>query len=275
MKTLATLAATTLLALSVGTAAFAQGAVTGGRALDDSIDDLTRDAQRDLARGNDSARFGPNDVKQGLSGSAALTASGTSGNTDTGDLAFAGRLNFGVGSYTHLFGFGGEYSQQDDIDSEKSAFLIYEGARYFTPQLYAFGTGRYEYDGISDPKHDAFVGAGLGYRIVNTPDFTWRVQAGPGIRYTKDRNQGGDSELAGIASSRFYYGFNDQVSLTNDTDILGSDANTTVINDLGINYRMSNALSTRLSYRTDYNTDPTDGEKSTDNKIGVSLVVGF
>jgi len=38
---------------------------------------------------------------------------------------------------------------------------------------------------------------------------------------------------------------------------------------------MSNNLSTRVSYRTDYNTDPSAGLKSTDNTLGVSLVLGF
>ena len=59
------------------------------------------------------------------------------------------------------------------------------------------------------------------------------------------------------------------------TDIVGSDVNTIVSNDAGINYKMSDNLSTRVSYRTDYNTDPVAGLKSTDNTLGVSLVLGF
>ena len=60
-----------------------------------------------------------------------------------------------------------------------------------------------------------------------------------------------------------------------DTDILGSDINTIVSNDAGMNFKLSNNLSTRVSYRTDYNTDPAAGLKSTDNTLGVSLVLGF
>jgi putative salt-induced outer membrane protein len=65
------------------------------------------------------------------------------------------------------------------------------------------------------------------------------------------------------------------MSLTNDTDVLGSSASTVVSNDLGLNFKMSDALSTRISYRTDYNSDPAAGRKSTDNTVGLSLVVGF
>ncbi len=60
-----------------------------------------------------------------------------------------------------------------------------------------------------------------------------------------------------------------------DTDILGSDVNTVISNDAGVNFKMSDNLSTRISYRTDYNTDPTPGLKSSDNTIGLSLVLGF
>ena len=76
-------------------------------------------------------------------------------------------------------------------------------------------------------------------------------------------------------SSRYFYALTDTVSFTNDTDVLGSETNTIVSNDAGVNFKVSNNLSTRISYRTDYNTDPTAGLKSTDNTIGLSLVMGF
>ena len=60
-----------------------------------------------------------------------------------------------------------------------------------------------------------------------------------------------------------------------DTDILGSDANTVVANDAGVNFKLSNNLSTRISYRTEYNSDPVGAAKTTDNTFGVSLVLGF
>lgn len=60
-----------------------------------------------------------------------------------------------------------------------------------------------------------------------------------------------------------------------DTDVLGSDVNTIVNNDAGFNFKMTNNLSTRVSYRTEYNTDPAGGRKATDNTIGLSLVLGF
>ena len=275
MKHLALLATTALVALGASLPAHAQDRILGIERLDDTIDDITRDATDELARGEDDERFSPLGVSQGVRGSAALTASGSSGNSENAELSFAGRLTYGVGEWTHLFGFAGEFNDASGNNREEEVFGIYEGSRAFTPQVYAFGTGRYEYDGVGTNQDDAFLGGGLGYRILNTSDVAWRVQGGPGVRYIDLRDGGDETEFAGIASSRFFYGFTDVVSLTNDTDILGSDENTVVTNDLGVNFRMSDNFSTRVSYRTDYNSDPVGDLESTDNTLGLSLVVGF
>jgi putative salt-induced outer membrane protein len=284
MNTFMKLATVSALALMVAAPAMAQNRITGIETLNDDIDDITDDVNTELARGEDADRFGPNGVAQGWRGSFALSASGTSGNTDDGEVSGAGRLTYGVGSWNHLIGFAAEYGEANGTKSEEKFFATYEGSRYFTPSLYAFGVARFQYDGyltnaagvaLNGSETDAFLGFGPGYRVLNKPDQTWRVQAGPGVRYFKDVTGTSDTEVGFIATSRYFYSFNDTVSFTMDTDILGSDINTIVANDAGINFKMSNNLSTRVSYRTEYNTDPAAGLKSTDNTIGVSLVLGF
>ncbi|KKL97521.1 hypothetical protein LCGC14_1833650 [marine sediment metagenome] len=152
--------------------------------------------------------------------------------------------------------------------------------RSFTDQFYLFGLGRVQYGIASENRPDdyvtdAFIGFGPGYRIINTPNLAWRVQAGPGVRFTEDADDVDETEVAGIASSRFFYRINQGVFVTNDTDILYSDANTRVTNDLGVSVSMTDTLSTRLSYFTDYNSDPAPGIENTDNTIKASLVYSF
>lgn len=283
MKMIATLAATTVLALSIAAPAFAQSnTVTGITQLDDRIDDIDRDARRDLNRQNDSARFGENGVVQGFRGSAALTASGTSGNTDTGDLSVAGRLTYGQGAWNHLVGFAAEYGESNGTNNEEEFFATYEGSRFFTPKFYAYGTGRYSFDGFDSNRQDAFLGLGLGYRLFNTEQVAWRVQGGPGVRYIEDQvTRDSETEAAALISSRLFYRITDAVSLTNDTDVLGSDEDFVLSNDFGVNFKVNDTLSTRISYRTEYDSDPAFDAvagrtlRSTDNTIGISLVVGF
>jgi putative salt-induced outer membrane protein len=284
MNTFLKLATVSALALSVAAPVFAQTAITGIEQLNDDIDDITDDVNEDLNRGDDADRFGPNGVAQGWRGSFALSASGTSGNTDTGELSAAGRVTYGVGDWSHLIGVAVEYGESNSIKSEEKFFGTYEGSRYFTPEVYAFGVARFQYDGyltdsagnaIDGDTTDAFLGFGPGYRVISKDNHTWRVQGGPGVRYFEDITGNSETEVGFIASSRYYYAINETMSFTMDTDVLGSDVNTIISNDAGVNFKMSDALSTRISYRTDYNTDPAAGLKSTDNKIGLSLVVGF
>ena len=92
------------------------------------------------------------------------------------------------------------------------------------------------------------------------------------MSYLEDGVGNNDTETGYIVSSRFYYSFNENVFLTNDTDILKSDSALRVNNDLGVNFKMSDAFSTRVSYLTEYNDSRAI---KTDNKLGISLVYGF
>lgn len=280
MKKTNALTTVSALALMLASPVFAQDRVVGTAALDDRIDEITADVNEDIARGDDDERFGPTGVVQGFRGSIALTASGTSGNTDNGELSGAGRLSYGVGNWNHSAGFAIEYGEANGVKNEEKFFATYEASRYFTPKFYLFGVGRYEYDGFSvgsasGNATDAFLGFGPGYRLINTSEQAWRVQAGPGVRYTKDFADVSDTEAGFIVSSRYYLSLTDTMSLTNDTDVLTSSANTVVSNDLGVNFKMTDTLSTRVSYRTDYNSDPAPGRANTDNTLGLSLVLGF
>lgn len=284
MNTLLKLATVSAIALMVASPVVAQTALVGVDALDDRIDDITDDVQTEMERGDDDERFGPNNVVQGWRGSFALGASAASGNTDTSEVNGAGRLTYGVGSWNHLFGFAVEYGEANSDPNEEKFFAIYEGNRYFTPEFYLFGVARYEYDGITvdgdgdvidGDETDAFLGVGPGYRVLNDANQTWRIQAGPGVRYFSSIDGESETETGFIASSRYYYGFSDTVAFTLDTDVLGSNENTVVTNDIGVNFKVSQNLSTRVGYRTEYNTDPVDGRKSTDNTLGLSLVLGF
>lgn len=275
MTTTIRAAALAAVCASLAGGAFAQGVLVGTEALDERIDDLRRDIDEDLAEAEDDQRFGQPQYERGWSGSFALGLAATSGNTDTGDLTFAGRFQHGAGPWNHTIGIGGEFAEDNGVRNKEEAFATYDVNRYLNERLYVFGLGSLTYDNFATNEWDAFLGAGPGYRVIAQDDMTWRVQAGPGLRYLRDQDGGDSTDLAAILSSRFYRELTDTTFLTNDTDVLWSDTDTRVVNDFGVNFRVSDQLSTRVSYRTDYNSDPLPGFEHTDNRLGVSLVVGF
>ncbi len=253
----------------------AQGALVGTEALDDRIDDIQEDVADDFADSEDSQRRGSNQYAQGWTGSFSASLSATNGNTDTSDAAVGARFRYGNGPWNHTVGLGYEFGQSNDTTDEENAFLVYDANRYLNDSFYIFGLGSLQYDKFASNKYDAFLGVGPGYRILNTDQMSWRVQAGPGIRYVEDQAGNDESEAAAIASSRFYYAFSETMFLTNDTDVLHSDVNTVATNDLALNFKMTDALATRFSYRTEYNSDPIRNLEHYDNKLGIAVVYGF
>lgn len=249
---------------------------TGMTALNDRIDDIQTAANKDIARGNDANRFGNPEFRPGLSGSASLSYFGQSGNNKSQDFSAGARLRYAAGPLIQTIGFAMDYADVGDVKSKQDIFAVYDANYYFNDKLYGFILGRAESNGLADTADetatDAFVGFGPGYRIVNTQQLTWRVQAGIGQSYLKDGAGGSDSELGYIASSRLFYAFNENVFMSDDMDILKTKSSLRVNNDLGVNIKMTDMMSTRVSYLTEYNDSRAI---RTDNKVGVSIVFGF
>ena len=285
---LAALSAPALAQTEVAAGADATGVTT----VNDQITDIEDAVKDDFDRSNDPDRFGPADRRQGLFGSMALSYTGSTGNSEAQDLGVAGRVSYNQGQFAQSVGLSIEFGENDDGKKDKEKVnAIYDAQYYFNDRMYAFALGRFTVNGLvdgedengapdadelKDLRRDGFLGFGPGYRVINTDATAWRVQAGVGVRYTQTGQQylddESETETGYIVSSRFYHKFNDTVFLTNDTDYLSSDANDVATNQFGVNFKMTDALATKVSYTTEY---VSDRAIRTDNTLGVSVVYGF
>ncbi|ABL69651.1 MULTISPECIES: DUF481 domain-containing protein [Paracoccus] len=306
MKTLAYLAGATALAAAFSAPAFAQSEIatganaTGISSVNEQMKDVEESVRDDFDRSSDAYRFGNPERREGLFGSVALSYVGRTGNSENQDFSLAGRLSSNQGRFSQSVGILLEYGENNagDTDTEKT-YVIYEGMYDINDRFYGFALGRLTTDALAnDPvslgtdesfadldgrlKRDAYFGVGPGYRVINTDTTAWRVQAAVGVRYTKavdvidpvaeSYEYNTETEVGYLLSSRFYHRINDQFFITNDTDYLTSDANDTATNELGLNFKMTDAFATRISYKTEY---VSDRATRTDNTLGVSLVYGF
>lgn len=270
-----------VLAIAAAQAAFApaavaQVAITGVESVDDRIDDINENVADDMARAEDAARFGNPEFRPGLSGSASLGYSGKTGNNESQDITAGVRLRYAQGNFVQTLGAALDFSESNNQATKEDILAVYDANYYFDQNFYAFALARLETDGLAntaaETRRDGFLGFGPGYRVINTPDMTWRVQAGVGVSYLQDGARNSETETGYLAASRFFYRINDNFFVTNDTDVLKSDSALRANNDLGLNVKMTDTLSTRVSYLTEYNDNRAI---RTDNKLGVSLVFGF
>ncbi|MEF3047234.1 DUF481 domain-containing protein [Pseudotabrizicola sp. L79] len=269
-------AGVSMIALAAAPMAFAQATITGVDAVDDSIDDITDSVADDMARAEDASRFGNPEFRPGLSGSASVGYSGKTGNSESQDLSIGMRLRYAQGNFVQSIGAALDFQESANVKTKEDVLAVYDANYYFDQNFYGFVLARVESDGLAtaatDVRRDAFLGFGPGYRVINKADMTWRLQAGIGVSYLEDGLRNSVTETGYLAASRFFYKINDNMFVTNDTDILNSDTALRVNNDLGLNVKMTEAISTRLSYLTEYNDSRAI---QTDNKLGVSLVFGF
>ena len=232
MKKLVLLTGATAIVAALSVPAFAQtelaaGAnATGVGAVDDTITDIEDAVIDDFDRSRDADRFGPADRRQGLFGSMALSYSGSTGNSEAQDLGIAGRVSYNQGPFAQSVGLAIEFGENDSGDKDKEEVsAIYDAQYYFNDRFYAFALGRFSVDGLvdgvadyagddvaeelTDLRRDGFLGFGPGYRIINTENTAWRVQAGIGVRYTQTGQQylddESDTDTGYIVSSRLYH----------------------------------------------------------------------
>nr|WP_319249658.1 DUF481 domain-containing protein [uncultured Celeribacter sp.] len=244
-------------------------------AVDDSVDALEEKIQDEFDDARDSRQFGNGSGRLGWYGSVSMTANATSGNSDTADIGIGSRFGYGDGVNGHDFALSYQYSEDADESTANTLSAAYDYTRMFNPNFYGYGKIRTKYDEFSSYETDSFIGLGVGYRVVNTPDMTWSLQAGPGWRYAEvadDTLADNIDEVAGSFASKFYYDLGNGMFLTNDTDVITSETDTAITNELGFNVSLNGPLAMRTSLRTEYHSDPLDGYDKTDNTLGVSLV---
>jgi len=265
------------LAISVFLAgpAAAQDVFSGANVAEDRNEDLLEAIEDDAERELD--RFGNENRPQGFTGSVALRGIASSGNTDSSDVGIGSDLNYVWGSNGVEVQLSYSYGEDDGSKNEESLFYGLEYTRDFNPTLFGFAKIQGSVDEYSSFKSDTFVSLGAGYRIYNEEDVQWSVQAGPGYRFADLSDVGSadfDEAAFGIGSD-YAHKLTETLFITNDTDIISSSSDTVIFNDLALNVSMTDTMALRTSVLTEYHTDPTDGDKSTDNTFGVSLVYSF
>jgi len=266
----------TVAAIAFAGPLWAQSDIVGIDALDDRLDDIEEAVSDDMARSEDASRFGNPEVKDGFSGNASLSYSANTGNSETQEFALGLRLRFAQGQMVQTIGAVIDFSEAAGVKTQEEVFVVYDANYYINDSFYVFGLARGQTDGLAvlatDTARDGFVGFGPGYRVINTDSASWRLQAGIGISYLEDGLGASVTETGYLAASRAFFKVNDAVFLTNDTDILSSDAALRINNDFGVNVKMTDVISTRISYLSEYNDSRAI---KTDNKVGVSVVFGF
>ena len=273
-----TIGAATSVFVQGTTMALSQTAFDQTDAATNRNEDLREQIEEDFER--DDRRFGNTGRQLGYSGSVALRATASSGNSETADIGIGADFLYFDGTNGYSAEFFYDYAEDSGTRNEESLYYDLEYTRDFSLRAYGFAKVQGTVDEFSAYETDTFVGFGLGYRVYDTPELQWTVQAGPGYRFADltavSLNDLDEPAVAG--ASNLYVELSETAYLTNATDIISSDNDTVIYNELdqaGRFLRMAGDLALKTSLRTEHHTDPRAGFDATDNTYGVSLVYSF
>ncbi|MGZ9810397.1 DUF481 domain-containing protein [Pseudoroseicyclus sp. H15] len=241
--------------------------------VEDLQEEIATDAERDINVGNRGREIG-------TFGSVALRY------VDTDDADGEDTSSLGVGlSYSVYDGLNGydatlSYTYQEtdgDADTDRLTGSI-GYTRDFGTRFFGFADATVRVDRVAkanEISRDGFLGFGAGYRVIDQANSQWLVKAGPGYRYIETGAGFEVDEAAYVVESNYYRELSEGIALTNDTQLIGSDFDTTVSNDLAVSVALSNALSLRTSYLIEFGGSDFNDLERTSSTLGASVVYSF
>jgi len=271
---------TTTVFLSAVIASFVAGAATAQTttfdregAAEDAFTDLTDDIEDDADR--DLEPFGNLGRQVGFDGSFALRGSASAGNTESASVGLGANLGYYDGANGYRLTMTYSYGEEGGVKDEDRLLYGLEYTRDFGDRFYGYGQIQGSQDEFASFVEDTFVGAGVGYRVIDTNREQWSVSGGPGYRWATLSDDSEIEEVALSLTSNYSTRLTDTVLFSMDTSVIHSESDTVLYNDAGVNVAMSNSLALRTSLVTETHSDPLPGDEATDYTLGVSLIYSF
>lgn len=207
-----------------------------------------------------------------------INASGlfSDGNSENiaGGLAVEGVRK--AGPLTHNIRGFFDIGRSGGITNQKRWGASYQLDFQIGDATYAYSRVSYEEDEFSGFDYRLFVGAGLGHFYYDTETLTWKVEAGPGFRYSPiDDTREIEQEAAFYASNEVDWVIREGVTFEQDLNVTWTEPTTTYRSVTALNTKLTDAISTGLSFEYRYETDPPQGRENFDAIARASLIYGF
>lgn len=212
---------------------------------------------------------------EGWSGEGELGFSQSTGNSDNISLAAGLSLTREGLRWRHAFRARADFQRSNGTTTRERFLVAIEPQYKINEQLFAYGLGQYERDRFQGYSARYTASGGLGYRVIDNDGMTLDLRAGPAWRQTELTAGGTDSALAGLASLDLQWDITDSLALHQTASALVESGTSTFTSETALETQLVGALSARLGYRVEYETNPPAGRESTDTQTRATLVYGF
>ena len=205
-------------------------------------------------------------------GEAELGGSRTSGNTETEILSTAFQLENVRERWRENFNVALDLAREDSETFSRRLFAESE-SRYVLNDLFLFAFGSMEKDRFSAFEYRLSEAVGIGYRLVETKDYTLEVEVGPGVRQSRLRdNNNFEGEYTGRLVAVAEWRVLANARLNHKTATTFGTVRTLLETKTSYTTDMRDDLALRLSFELRHNTSVPGETRNTDTLFKVSIV---
>ena len=218
---------------------------------------------------------------QGIKGQGQIGFSDTTGNTDSLNLAVGLNLSKETLHWKNTIDLAADYQRANGVTSDERFLASYEADYKFNARLYAVGIAGWDRDTFSGYNNRYGGSLGIGYYVINQPNkITLTLEAGPAIRYTQYLSVLGapaynTTDGGARASGLFSWNLTPTTVFTEKVTGFVGGGDDTVGSNTAITTKLVGALSARVAFLVQYNSNPPLGLQTTDTTTTLTLVYGF
>lgn len=209
----------------------------------------------------------------------------SSGNSDNVGVTLSLALTRRGIDWEHRLRATGDYQRSNGRTSREQFLAAWEPRFQIDEDLFAYSLAQYERDRFQGFTSRYSVSGGLGYKLLEGSAAQLAVKAGPAWRYVDFVDGRTDSSLGGLAGVDFDWKIAKALTLTQDANVVADtggaatvivdSTSTSILATTGLEAKLSDRLTTRLSYTVDYNSNPPPRSVSTDTLSRFTLVYDF
>ena len=212
---------------------------------------------------------------KGWDGEVELNFLRSSGNTSQESLGLAGKLHRDAGRYHHTIDGFFDLNKNTGVKDKQRWGLSYKLDYDFSERLYLTSFAGYENDQFGPFRERVTGSFGLGYQVINTESYGWKLEGGPSVLLTRDLpGEDYNTSYNTFASSLFDWTINERSEFTNRTIFYHGDKNI-IESKTDLKVKINGSLSSKFSYDILYDQDAPLDRNKTDTVARAGLQYDF
>ncbi|MCE8011105.1 DUF481 domain-containing protein [Halomonas desiderata] len=215
----------------------------------------------------------PEDDAPAFGGEAELGYTHLAGNTDSQTLIGKSRLTWLTGRLSHTLRGEVRNVTRDGTTSAEQYLLSLRERYDFNGSHYLFGFGRWERDRFSGYDHQLTAIGGYGRDVIDTQRHRLSLEAGPGYRHDRIRDEENDNLGLAYAALDYLWTLSPHSYVRQEMSVEAANENTTSRSVSSLTARLNSRLSMRLSHEVRHNSSPPEtADANTDHTTSVTLL---